>query len=85
VPELLINLAGKGRRREGGEEEEEGEGEDSLEPMTNCQRRLINNRKKWRPEEEGGGEEERERDDLSQCLMVKMDQAKGEDDKIQKK
>jgi hypothetical protein len=33
----------------------------------------------------GGGEEERERDDLSQCLMVKMDQAKGEDDKIQKK
>jgi len=30
VPELLINLAGRGRRREGGEEEEEeGEGEDS--------------------------------------------------------
>ena len=31
VPDLLINLAGRGRRREGGEEEEEeeGEGEDS--------------------------------------------------------
>ena len=28
VPELLINLAGRGRRREGGEGEEEGE-EDS--------------------------------------------------------
>jgi hypothetical protein len=29
VPELLINLAGRGRRRGGGEEGEEGEGEDS--------------------------------------------------------